>query len=118
MAFQHAMYAGYTSFESFLRRLLTTLDEPLPVGPDWHAKLLSRTARPVEGHRPALIGTALHDAALHLLMFRHVALHSYETFDPELAEPAVRAAERFLALIDQDAQMLRAMLDPDEQEPQ
>ena len=55
MAFQHGMQAGYTSFEAAMKRLLYLLDEPLPVGPAWHAALLKRLARPVPGSRPAVL---------------------------------------------------------------
>ena len=59
MAFQHAMLAGYTSFEAVLKRLLAMLDELLPVGPDPHAVLLRRIGEAVPGERPAILGVAL-----------------------------------------------------------
>lgn len=113
MAFQHAMYSGYTSFEAFLERLLTMLREPLPVGRDWHAKLLERVAAELPESRPALIGDDLRAAADLLLRFRHVALHSYDRFDPALAEPSVVAAESFLELIDRDVARIKDLFDPD-----
>ncbi len=76
MAFQHAMYAGYTSFEAGLERLLRMLGEDLPIGRDWHRKLLERAASELPGDRPAVLGPRLLEAADELLRFRHVALHS------------------------------------------
>jgi hypothetical protein len=111
MAFQHAMYSGYTSFEAFLERLLAMLDEPMPVGRDWHAKLLERVATEAPGHRPALISPAFRNAADDLLRFRHVALHSYDRFDPARAAPAVAAAEMFLSAVDGEIAGIKALLD-------
>lgn len=112
MAFQHAMYAGYTSFEAGLERVLRMLGEDLPVGRDWHRKLLERAAVDVPGDRPAVISPALFDAADELLRFRHVALHSYDRFSPARAEPAVAAAEVFLTAAEADFARFRAEIDP------
>lgn len=112
MAFQHSMYAGYTSFEAGLERVLRMLEEELPVGRDWHRKLLERAALALPGDRPALISDALFDAADELLRFRHVALHSYDRFSPVRAEPAVSAAEVFLSIAAAEFARFRAVLDP------
>jgi hypothetical protein len=111
MAFQHAMYSGYTSFEAFLERLLAMLDEPMPVGRDWHAKLLERVGTDLPGSRPALLGADFRNAADDLLRFRHVALHSYDRFDPARAAPAVAAAEVFLSSVDAQVARIKAVLD-------
>lgn len=113
MAFQHAMQAGYTSFESSLRRLLAFLDEALPQGSDWHAVLLRRVAEPLEGLRPAVLSETLAEAADELLRFRHVAIHSYDRFKERKAAIAVEAAEIFLARIDAEIAAFRAVIDPD-----
>lgn len=89
------------------------LREPLPVGRDWHAKLLDRVAAELPEDRPALISEDLRAAADLLLRFRHVALHSYDRFDPVLAEPSVAAAETFLALIDPEVARIKDLFDPD-----
>lgn len=52
MAFQHAMQAGYTSFEVGLRRAFAMIGEALPQRPDWHAVLLRRAASALENGRP------------------------------------------------------------------
>lgn len=113
MAFQHAMQAGYTSFESALRRLLAFLDEALPQGSDWHAILLRRVSEPLERQRPPILSKAMADAADELLRFRHVAIHSYDRFSERKAEIAVEAAEAFLSLVDADFAAFRAAIDPD-----
>jgi hypothetical protein len=112
MAFQHAMYAGYTSFEAGLERILQMLGEDLPVGRDWHRKLLERAASELPRDRPAILGPQLAEAAVELLRFRHVAMHSYDRFKPARAEPSVAAAETFLSLVDSDLQRFRSAIDP------
>lgn len=113
MAFQHAMQAGYTSFETALRRLLALLDEALPQGPDWHSVLLRRVSEPLDGDRPAIISNALAEAADELMRFRHVAVHTYDRFSERKAAIAVDAAEAFLALVDGEIAAFRAAVDPD-----
>lgn len=115
MAFMHAMLAGYTSFESAVKRLLSMLDEPMPSGPDWHSVLLNRIAEPsLASSRPALLDSKdLLRTTDRLRAFRHVAAHNYENFDEERAEIAVRAAEVFLAEIDPALARFRAIIDPD-----
>jgi hypothetical protein len=113
MAFQHAMLAGYTSFENAVRRILSLLNEELPVGPDWHAALLRRIAQPLSQRRPALFGAQLTKAAFDLMRFRHVAMHAYDGFDFERAAPAMKAAETFLDRIDVELAAFRAAIDPD-----
>ncbi len=113
MAFQHAMQAGYTSFELALRRLLALIDEALPQGSDWHAVLLRRVSEPLDGSRPAIIGSDLADAADELMRFRHVAVHTYDRFSERKAGIAVEAAEIFLARVDGDIAAFRAVIDPE-----
>lgn len=113
MAFQHAMQAGYTSFETALRRLLAFLDEALPQGSDWHSMLLQRVGKPLAGLRPAILSPAMADATDELLRFRHVAMHSYDRFSERKAEIAVEAAETFLTLVDAEIAAFRAAIDPD-----
>ncbi|SFC50229.1 hypothetical protein SAMN05428997_107170 [Bosea sp. CRIB-10] len=113
MALQHAMLAGYTSFELALRRILALLDEDAPVGPDWHAALIRRVSTPIANARPAIISPKLAGDAAELMRFRHVAMHSYDNFDFERARTAVAAAGRFLARIDDDLATFRAAIDPD-----
>ena len=112
MAFQHAMLAGYTSFESALKRIFALLDEPLPVGPDWHFALVRRASGPVEAGRPAILGTDLSRVAIGLMRFRHVAMHAYDSFDLRKAGIAADEAREFLAVIEGDIARFRAAVDP------
>lgn len=113
MAFQHAMQSGYTSFETAMKRLLHLVDEPLPVGPDWHAVLVKRLGRSIEGRRPAVIDDALLGRVEELRRFRHVAMHAYDDFEPRRAALPVEAAAAFLAGIDAAMSMFRRAVDPD-----
>jgi hypothetical protein len=113
MAFQHAMQSGYSSFEAALERALLMCGEQLPVGRDWHAKLLDRAATPIAGDRPSIISPELRGAARQLLAFRHVAMHSYNDFEPIRALPAVEAAELFLSLVKTEFSKFRSIIDSD-----
>lgn len=112
MAFQHAMQAGYTSFEAGLKRLFHMLDEPLPLGTDSHAVLLRRAGHPVPGSRPAVLNDALLAQADELRRFRHVAMLTYDDFDPRRATLPVDAARAFIGDIDAALERFRANIDP------
>lgn len=113
MALQHAMLAGYTSFETALRRIMALIGEEMPVGPDWHATLLGRISHPIEERRPAILSADVSKAVAELMRFRHVAMHAYDSFDFGRADAAIQAAETFLALVDDEIAAFRAVIDPD-----
>jgi len=113
MALQHAMMAGYTSFEMALKRLLAMLGEELPIGPDWHATLLRRVSQPFPGLRPAIFSASLVKNLGELMRFRHVAMHAYDSFEFDRARPALAAASRFVDEIDEEFSAFRAAIDPD-----
>ena len=114
MAFLHAMFAGYTSFEAGMKRLLSIVDEPLPKDAEWHKSLLRQVSNPVAGSRPAVVGgRALSKALAGLLGFRHVAAHVYDEFDADRAALAVDNARVYLAEIDGAIARFRAVIDPD-----
>ena len=112
MAFQHAMQAGYTSFEAAMKQLLALLEEPEPVGPDTHAALLRRLGQPIKGVRPALFDAALLTHLSELRRFRHVAMHGYDEFEPARATGAVDAARACLRGLAPALAAFRAALDP------
>lgn len=112
MAFQHAMQSGYTALEAGLRRLVAMLGEPMPAGPDWHAALVRRLARPLAGGRPALFPLPLSGHVEELRRFRHVAMHAYDDFSPRKATIPVEAAAIVVAEIDAVLAAFRAALDP------
>lgn len=113
MALQHAMLAGYTSFETATRRILALIGEETPVGPDWHATLPGRISHAIEDRRPAILSSEASKAVAELMRFRHVAMHAYDSFDFGRANPAVEAAEVFLARIDDEIAAFRAVIGPD-----
>ena len=57
MAFMHAMYAGHTSMERALLRILEIQGEEAPSGRQWHADLIARVGMDV-GNRSAVLTTA------------------------------------------------------------
>jgi hypothetical protein len=68
-------------------------NEDPPSGRQWHADLINHAGRET-GNRPAILPPALVHAAGRTRKFRHVCAHAYDTFDPDDADPAVRAAEK------------------------
>ena len=111
MAFMHAMLAGHTSLEKALLRILQIQREEAPSGGQWHADLIQRAGRTAEG-RPAILSAALVRAADRTRKFRHVAVRAYDSFDPDDAEPAVRAAEKVAAGLAADIAVYRSAIDP------
>ena len=111
MAFMHAMYAGHTSMERALLRILEVQGEEAPSGRQWHADLIARVGSAVAG-RPAVLGAALVKAADRTRKFRHVAAHTYDNFDPDDADPAVRAAETLMAGLAAAFSAYRQAIDP------
>ncbi len=92
MALMHSMQSGYTSFENGLKRILAMIDEPLPRGDDWHAALLLRAAKSVEGSRPAIFSSSFMATADQVRRFRHVATRSYDNFNVAEVSGSIDAA--------------------------
>jgi hypothetical protein len=111
MAFMHAMYAGHTSMERALLRILEIQGEEAPSGRQWHADLIARVGAHAAG-RPAILSTALVKAADRTRKFRHITAHTYDTFDPDDADPAVRAAEKLVAGLPVAFAAFRQAIDP------
>lgn len=113
-AFMHAMLAGYTSFESAMKRLTGMLDEILPTGHDWHKTLIDRLATPIAGQRPAVLDDEKLLIAIDALRgFRHIAAHAYDRFDEDRAAVAVSKIGTFLAGMAPALARFRAVIDPD-----
>ena len=91
MSLMHAMQAGHTSLEAALLRILDIHDEARPAGEFWHADLIRRVAQAV-GDRPAVLTAETLQAADRTRRFRHVAVRTYDFFDPEEAQEAIEAA--------------------------
>jgi hypothetical protein len=111
MAFMHAMLAGHTSLEKALLRILKIQGEEAPSGGQWHADPIQRAGRTTD-NRPAILPAAMVLAADRTRKFRHVAVRAYDTFDPDDAEPAVRAAEKVAAGFTAAIAAYRRTVDP------
>ncbi len=111
MGFMHAMLAGHTSLEKALLRVLQLQGEEAPSGRQWHADLIQRAGRSTDS-RPAILPAALVRAIDRTRKFRHVAVRAYDTFDPDDAEPAVRAAEKVAAGLAAAIAAYRQAVDP------
>ncbi len=105
----------YTGTEKLLEGLVKYFDGQLPVGEDWHRKLLMRAGSPNEPSRPAIISSELSAVLDDLRSFRHVFRNRYLTnLIPEkvdsLADETVRAfrmleadIRRFIATLESRA---------------
>lgn len=111
MAFMHAMFAGHTSLERALLRVLDLHGEEAPSGRQLHADLINRAGRSLGG-RPPILPAPLVKAADRTRRFRHVAAHTYDTFDPADADPAVRAAEELATKLKNALATYRGAMDP------
>ncbi len=92
MSLMHAMQAGHTSLESALLRIMDMRGENRPTGEALHADLIRRASR-TTGGRPAILTQELAKAADRTRRFRHVAVRTYDQFDPDEAVGAVEAAK-------------------------
>ncbi len=92
MSLMHAMQAGHTSLESALLRIMDMRGENRPTAEAWHADLIRRASR-TTGGRPAILTQELAKAADRARRFGHVAVRTYDQFDPDEAVGAVEAAE-------------------------
>ena len=92
MSLMHTMQAGHTSLEAALLRILDMHQEVRPIGEFWHTDLIRRVAQPI-GDRPAVLSAELAHAADRTRRFRHVAVRTYDFFDPDEAEDAIGAAK-------------------------
>ena len=111
MAFMHAMLAGHTSLEKALLRILQIQGEEAPSGSQWLADLIQRAGRATDS-RPGILPAALVQAADRTRKFRHAVVRAYDTFDPDDAEPAVRAAEKVAAGLQPAMVASRQAIDP------
>jgi hypothetical protein len=91
----------YNIVENMIRHILTITEEGLPVGEDWHKKMLLISSKEVIGVRPPIISKELLPLLGELRSFRHVFRNIYgENLD---AEKTVRC----LKLIPKVSELLR-----------
>jgi hypothetical protein len=107
----HAMQSGYTSLETSLIRILEARGEDTPSGRQWCADLIQRAGRPTNT-RPPILPESLLPKIDRARKFRHAAAHAYDNFDPDDAEPAVRAAEKIAAELTDAIAAFRTATDP------
>lgn len=112
MALMHAMQSGHTSMETALVRILDLLGEDVPTGREWHADLLRRMSHALTD-RPAILPPSLAGAANETRRFRHVAMRTYGSFDPGLAQPAIIAATLIAQGLTCAISAFRRQIDPD-----
>jgi hypothetical protein len=111
MAFMHAMQSGHTSLETVLIRILEFQGEDAPTGHQWHADLIARASRATTD-RPAILPPDLVKAADRTRRFRHITTHAYDRFDPDDADPAMRAAAILAEHLAPAIARFRAAIDP------
>jgi hypothetical protein len=115
MALQHAMQAAHRTLESGLTRILQILDEEPPTGPNSHADLVTRVARPLDlpgQSRPAILPAEVAADLDESRRFRHRAMHDYDSFDPAHARPAIEAARRLQSTLWPCIKAFRDQIDP------
>ena len=113
-SFFYAMQSGHTAFEDALLRVLDIIDEQPPTGADWHQTLITRTAKPLPGRRPAILDDELAAAARETRSFRHLVVHGYRIdFRPDRAQPAMRAGLLLAARIEHAIKAFAEAIDPD-----
>lgn len=67
----------YTGIEKLLESLVKYFDGQLPIGEDWHRKLLSRASFPNDTIRPAIISNDVCSMLDEFRSFRHVFRNRY-----------------------------------------
>jgi hypothetical protein len=111
MGFMHAMQAAHTSLETALVAVLNLCGEEPPSGAQWHADLIRRVTRAVNG-RPPILPAALGSAANESRQFRYVAARAYDDFDWQRAARAVAAARQLAAELTVAIGAFRHAIDP------
>lgn len=67
----------YNGVENLLRRVALGLGEGLPIGSDWHSRLLKNMALPIPQVRPKVIAEETQKELEEFLRFRHLVRHTY-----------------------------------------
>lgn len=110
MSLMHAMQAGHTSLETALLRILVLRGEDRPGGEFRHADMVRRCATATD-KRPAVLSAALVRAVDRSRRFRHVAVRTYDFFDPDEADNAIDAAGQIASLAPAAIAQFRATID-------
>jgi hypothetical protein len=110
MSLMHAMQAGHTSLETALLRIFDMRAEQRPSGDSRHMDLIRRAAA-ATASRPAILPPATAKAADQTRRFRHVAVRTYDQFEPDEATGAIKAAERLAGSLSADLARFRELTD-------
>ncbi len=95
----------YTGIEKMLESLVKYFDGQLPVGEDWHRKLIARASSPNEPARPAIISTDLSAILNDLRSFRHVFRNRYlSNLIPKKVEGLADETLQAFQMLDADIQ--------------
>lgn len=73
------MHAFYTGLETIFEEIARALDDEIPGGERWHARLLEQMTLPIESTRPALLEPELAKRLDAFRRFRHVVRNVYAT---------------------------------------
>lgn len=105
----------YNGVERIFNYIVAALDEEVPIGGDWHRKLLEQVSKPTE-KRPEVISQGLCTMLSEYLRFRHLLRHIYAVTDlkwermcslvkqlPQVYEQVRREIETFIARFNDDA---------------
>ena len=117
MALMHSLQSGHTSLEGALVRILEMLGEERPVGDNWHADLIRRSAAPMPNSRPAILSESLALAADETRRFRHIATRNYDNFRVEAALPTVEAARLLADGLAAEIAAFKDVIDQPDDEP-
>ena len=110
MGLLHAMQAGHTSLETALLRILDMLGEERPTGEYWHLDRIRRAAT-ATGHRPAILPADVARYADRTRRFRHVAVRTYDQFEPDEADGAIKAAAQLVVTLVPAISQFKAQVD-------
>lgn len=111
-ALMHSMQSGYTSLENGLKRILKVIGENPPVGDNSHSDLLRRVSLEVPYSRPEIISQDFFEKADKVRRFRHVAVRSYDGFDPMECEDSVLAAKQLTEIMIDELNTFIDYIDP------
>jgi hypothetical protein len=102
----------YTGIEKLLEGLVKYFDGQLPVGEEWHRKLLARASSPNEPARPAIISSDVSAILDDLRSFRHVFRNRYlSNLIPKRVDDLADETVRAFRTLDADIQRFIATFD-------
>ncbi len=93
----------YNAFESIFRLVAQSFENHIPDVGQWHALMLERMGRDIEGIRPRLLSESAVEALDELRRFRHLFRHLYRyDLKPDGVQKALIQARRLQAIYQTD----------------